>query len=256
MLSQLNELRKALLEIGILNYSVIYVYSDLRDFRLLYNKFPSKQIFLKTLLELFQDLKLTIVMPTFSYTSSGIYDLTQTQCKLGALNSFIVSYPEVIRSEHPIFSFASIGTKSNIVSNVGKKAFGEDSLHARLRQTDSAFLHLGHKFQSGNTIIHHIEELNAVPYRYEKVFDTKVFNRDTYIGTGYSAYVRKLDNPNNNYAFSYEKPAHDLSKSSLIKSHVLFDLNTSVALMPVSEVFNLLNCGLKRDPNYFLKIEQ
>ena len=63
------------------------------------------------------------------------------------------------RSEHPMFSFAALGPKSEIVENCGKSAFGYDSIHERLRKKKCCFLNIGRSLESGNTLVHNVETL-------------------------------------------------------------------------------------------------
>ena len=43
------------------------------------------------------------------------------------------------RSEHPLFSFVSIGKNKKIVKNIGKSAFGNDCIHSRLHEQKAVF---------------------------------------------------------------------------------------------------------------------
>ncbi len=97
----------------------------------------------------------------------------------------------ISRSNHPIFSTVSIGPDKNITRNIGKSAFGHASIFYRLNKKKSCLLHLGRPFEMGNTIIHFIEQLVNVDYRFHKIFETKVYKNKKYISSGYSAFVRK-----------------------------------------------------------------
>ena len=45
--------------------------------------------------------------------------------------------------------------------------------------------------KQGNTLVHHIEQINNAKYRYDKRFPTRVYRGNKYIKTGYKAYLRK-----------------------------------------------------------------
>ena len=70
------------------------------------------------------------------------------------------------RSEHPIFSFVAIGKKRKIVKSVGKSAFGKKSVHSRLLNKNTFFLNFFRPLEKGNTLIHHIEQIE------ESIIDT------------------------------------------------------------------------------------
>ena len=54
------------------------------------------------------------------------------------------------------------------------------------------------------TVVHHIEQLLKANYRYEKVFNTKVYNNKKYCAN-YSAYVRKNFNQSSLFSFKSRK---------------------------------------------------
>ena len=96
----------------------------------IYKKNPIKSV--KSLLSLFLKKGITIVVPAFSYTKSGNFIVEQTKSKVGFLGNFIMQNFNYERSEHPLFSYVAIGKNKKIVKNVGKSAFGKDSVHKRL----------------------------------------------------------------------------------------------------------------------------
>ena len=118
------------------------------------------------------------------------------------------------RSEHPLFSFVSIGKNKKIVKNIGKSAFGNDCIHSRLHEQKTVFLNLFRPLKDGNTLVHHIEQKNKAKYRFDKNFVTKVIKNKKFFGTNFKAYVRKYINKKEDI-FTFKKIYKDLIKKIL-----------------------------------------
>ncbi len=178
------------LEKNLRNYNYVYITSDLRGF-FFYKIFQSPDDFFNFFINFFKKKGITVILPSYSYTNTGKFYVDKTKSNLGAFTKWILKKKNISRSNHPIFSTVSIGPDKNITRNIGKSAFGEDSIFYRMNKKKSCLLHLGRPFEMGNTIIHFIEQLVDVDYRFHKVFKTKVFKKKKYISSGYSAFVRK-----------------------------------------------------------------
>ena len=72
------EIEKILYKLEVFDYDFIYIYSDLRYYLI---KFGSN--FPKYLIKLFLEKKKTIIVPTFSYTTSGKFLVNKTESALG-----------------------------------------------------------------------------------------------------------------------------------------------------------------------------
>ena len=249
-------LSEAFNKLDLASYEILYLYSDLREIGKLKASGVSKKEFLDQILDYLLTLTSTIIVPTFSYTTTGIFNPKSTATNLGALNSHTVYRNDVVRSDHPLFSHACIGKYSNLLKNIGKSAFGNESVYARLNNLDqvrTAFLYIGRPVEAGNTMPHYLEQANCVPYRFEKKFPTKVFKDNLSYQTGYSAFVRKQDNPINDYAFSFALAFESLYMAGAIKEILLKGNFTNISLIELQEFVQILNMGLANNPNYFLK---
>ena len=174
-------------------YKYIYVYSDLREFgRNILSK-EDKYKFLNTLLNELLHTGSTIVIPSFTYTTSGIFQVNSTKTHLGAFNNFIQQDIRSVRSEHPLFSFSAIGPNAEFLKLIGNCSFGNDSVFSRLIGKGTTFLNIGRPISSGNTLVHYVEDENNAYYRFHKTFNTEVYRGDTYCGTNYSAFLRRRD---------------------------------------------------------------
>jgi aminoglycoside N3'-acetyltransferase len=242
-----------LANLDVSKYDILYIYSDLRELGKFKSASESKEEFLQQIIGVLLKNVSTVITPTFTYTTSGIFEVQSTPTRLGALNAHFLKDSSVQRSEHPIFSFASIGTFSHLTKNIGKSAFGIDSIFERLLSRKTAFLYIGRPVRLGNTMIHFVEQLNNVDYRLEKIFETKVYDNGKFIGDNYSAFVRKRDNLKNTYEFSFKRATEVLIQKKLVRQIWLTKDFSNLSLLPYSEVFEELNSLIKKDLSVFLK---
>jgi len=245
--------KKTLEKLNSEQYNFFYIYSDLRFFGRFKQPNLNKQQFLEVITSCLVDMNVTLVIPTFTYTTSGNFNVQKTKTHLGALNSYILDKVGIKRSEHPLFSFASLGEGCNLIKHIGKSAFGRNSVHERLIGRNTAFLYLGRPVSLGNTMIHYVEQLLNVDYRFEKVFPTNVYDEDNFLGNDYSAFVRKRDNLENNYTFSFKKAARILHSQGLIKQTMLENEYSNISLIPYDASLESLKDMLSKDENVFLQ---
>lgn len=212
--------------VGAYDADILYIYTDLRSFGTHAANYPSKNEFCKAVVSPLLNADKTIVLTTFTYTSEGIFNVNGTPTKLGAMNKWILDQPDHVRSEHPIFSYAALGPAAQFLKGIGKSAFGYDSVFHRLRGKRAAFLHIGRPVSLGNTALHHIEHLCGATYRTHKAFRTEVFRGEQYIGTDYTAFLRRRDVPEESFEFDFSRPAAALAGKGLIRQ-VGFDQELS-----------------------------
>ena len=114
---------------GLYKSKYVYIYSDFRIFISFYKSNP--ELYIKKFLRLFTDKGITCVVPSFSYTVSGSFDVCKTKSELDCWEILIMKKIKFERSEHPLFSFIAIGKNRKIVRNIGISAFGKDFLFMR-----------------------------------------------------------------------------------------------------------------------------
>ena len=237
------------LDVG--KFDILYIYTDLRFFGQYLPFFSSKDEFFKSIVDPLLSYSGTIIMTTFTYTSSGIFDITNSKTNLGAMNKWILSKDNHIRSEHPLFSFASLGKEKKIIQNIGKSAFGQDSVFDRLKNMNSAFLHIGRPVELGNTSVHHVEQICGATYRYNKCFKTKVYNQDTYIGTNYTAFLRKRDVDGEDFDFTFVSAARLLKKYDLVTE--IGSPFKNISIYPFNKTIDFLSNQFYLNQNIFIK---
>lgn len=210
-------LQEAFYSVGAYDADILYVYTDFRKLGTYAAGYPSRNDFCKAVVSPLLNSGKTIVLTTFTYTAEGVFNVVGTRTKLGAMNKWILDQPDNIRSEHPIFSYAALGPAADFLEGIGKSAFGYDSIFHRLRGKRAAFLHIGRPVSMGNTALHHIEHLCGATYRVHKAFPTKVFRGEQYIGTDYTAFLRRRDVPEESFEFDFSRPAAALAEKGLIR---------------------------------------
>lgn len=213
---KISSLIKVLEKNNIALFDYVYIYSDLRYF-LLNNK-DAPLDFVNNFINYFLKNNITIIVPTFTY-SKVFFEIDKTPSKLGFFSNFILKHKNSLRSHHPIFSYSALGKNKKIVKDIGLSAFGKDSIHARLLFNNACFLNIGRPLIKGNTLAHHVEKNYNANYRYEKIFKTKVYNKNKLLNNNfyYSAFVRKLNGKANQ--FSYKKVLKKILSEKIIKSY-------------------------------------
>ncbi len=233
---------------------VVFIYSDLRAFGIYANDYSTRDAFLYELIEPFLSNGQTVIIPTFTYTGTGRFDVDRTPSRLGALNKWVTRQQGALRSEHPLFSVAAIGARADIVRNVGKSAFGGDSIFERLLGQNAAFLHIGRPVAIGNTCVHYVEQKCGATYRYHKAFDTDVFRGDEFIGKDYTAFVRRQDIPDHDFEFSY-KNASTLDENLNIRETGVPDKFTNLSLYAYDTAISYFTDSFYNDQSCFIKKE-
>jgi aminoglycoside 3-N-acetyltransferase len=239
--------------VGAYSADILYVYTDFRHFGTHIAAYPDRDAFCAAIVSPLLTRGKTIVLTTFTYTSEGRYDVLSTPTRLGAMNKWVTRQPGVRRSEHPLFSLAALGPEADVVTNVGKSAFGHASVYAKLRGRRASFLHVGRPVAMGNTALHHVEQVCGATYRVNKAFRTEVYRGDEYVGTDYSAFLRRLDVPGETFQFDFTRAAAALYERGLVKQVGSDDDLSNISCYPYDPTLDVLGEAFYRDPRIFLK---
>lgn len=230
----------------------VYVYSDFRGLGRHLAEFGNKSEFCEAMLAPLLKLGKTLIATAFTYTTEGEFHTDKTPTTLGYMNKWFLDQPGVARSEHPLFSFAALGPRADIVKRVGKSAFGHDSVHHRLQGKRCKFLHLGRPVSMGNTLIHHVEHLCGATYRLHKAYRTRVFDAGTYVGTDYSAFVRRRDVPGEAFEFTFAEAAVALREQGLINEVGEENSFTNISVYCYDAALERLSSMFYKDPTIFI----
>ncbi len=238
------------------SYENFYIYSDLRWFATELGKNLTKDEFCLAIVKPLLDKNKTIIIPTYTYTTEGNFDVLKTSTNLGTLNSWILRQKSINRSEHPLFSFASLGPNSKIVENCGKSAFGENSVHEKLRGKKTCLLHIGKSLVLANTMIHHVEQYCGATYRINKCFKTKVFKNGNYIGTDYNAFLRRRDIPEFDFAFDLTRVCEKVYQTDIPKEIGNVNNSSNITLCDYDKLRSFFVESFLNDPTVFLSNEE
>lgn len=117
----------------------------------------------------------TIFSPSASMNlcnTSIPFDIKNTPSdRMGAFAEYLRKLPASVRSNHPFWSVSGIGKDANILKKVSKHAFGIESPWSHFLDMDVKQLNFGLHPSKAVTLIHHIETIYGVPYRYTKEFN-------------------------------------------------------------------------------------
>jgi len=90
--------------------------------------------------------------------------------EMGPLAEYLRLLPNASRSLHPFWSISGTGKNVSILEKVSRHAYGLGSPWTHLLDLDSRQVNFGLHPSKAVTLIHHIETLVGVPYRYNKEF--------------------------------------------------------------------------------------
>ena len=255
----LNELLENLTELfTIKKINNLLITNDMGKFGLIENKKKNEtqNILFSIIKKLIPDV--TIVVPTANLnlpnTGKNYDNLNTPSYKMGSFSEFIRKLPNSDRSFHPLWSMSAYGKNSkNILSNIPIHAYSYDSVMERLfKNEENYFLSIGQHPRYMLPIVHHLEHINEVPYRFEKTFSI-ICRENEY--QEYEEKKFKLDVLKEKYR--QNKRAHNNlifsnfeSKGQLIKKN--FN-NTEIYLFNMIEFFELTNALFKKDINCWWK---
>lgn len=158
---------------------------------------PNKRLnhLIKQLLEYFSG-KGTIVVPTFSYSFTKKEDFYKhkTPSAIGQFSENFRKFPNIQRSNHPIFSVASFGKYAEKFTNSRiDDCFGDNTAFDILYKLNGKIVSLGCQFNKAHTFVHYVEQKFGVSYRYIKNFSGSILdvNKKRQLTTTYN--VRDLN---------------------------------------------------------------
>lgn len=119
---------------------------------------------------------ITVPTANLNFTNSKkVYDPKKTKSYLmGIFSEYVRTQKNSFRSGHALWSFSGIG--KNIKKVLGKtsySAYGDKSVFENLLSFDTHFISLGEPNTSIG-MIHYVENLVSVPYRFNKEFFVRV----------------------------------------------------------------------------------
>ena len=128
----------------------------------------------------------------FDFCNDEIFDVEKSASSVGVLTEFFRKEAGVVRTVHPIFSFAIKGGACKLFSSIDMDSFGKKSVFETLRANNGMIIFLGAPFSSF-TFLHYIEQEHGVPYRYLKKFNGTIKEKDQVREESCTFFVRRID---------------------------------------------------------------
>jgi aminoglycoside 3-N-acetyltransferase len=169
-----NELTGCLLEIGLHAQDNIYITGNMGALGKIRMKKSQK---LEAFLNSFWNIigkDGTIFSPAASMNLCNTdipFDIDSTKShEMGSFAEYIRNLPNSVRSLHPFWSIAGVGPQAKLLKKVSRHAYGAGSPWSHFLDLDAIQVNVGIDPSRAVTLIHHIETLVGVPYRYTKEF--------------------------------------------------------------------------------------
>lgn len=120
------------------------------------------------------------------------FQLEKSVCSSGEFSEFVRKIPGSVRSVHPGFSVLAVGKlKKKICAKNSVSSYGYDSPYDRFLNFNGKILNLG--MSPGYNPFQHVAEFRfGVPYKYDKLLDTKVIVKNKIVNKDYFSHVRYL----------------------------------------------------------------
>jgi aminoglycoside 3-N-acetyltransferase len=116
----------------------------------------------------------TLVVPTHSWSlcnTDKLFDIENMKSETGPFTEKVRKMDNSVRQFHPFSSLTAVGKKSvEICTNNSRHVFGLESPFQRMIDLDALYISVGQPMERSISLVHHIELLMGVPYRYTKEF--------------------------------------------------------------------------------------
>lgn len=185
-------------------------------------------------------------LPTFNYDfcKNGIYDVENSPSQVGVLSNYYREKYSQERTKTPVFNFC-VRNRKHLSLDPVENCFGSRSLFSLIRKGDGVVAFLGADFSS-NTMIHHIEELMDVQYRFHKTFTGRVF----FQGDSHRVKLIYRVRPANFPCYNWPKLQGELEERGLLHSHKVGA--GKLLFYRASTVANFWCEKMKHSPSYLL----
>ncbi|TKJ17320.1 aminoglycoside phosphotransferase [Candidatus Woesearchaeota archaeon B3_Woes] len=241
---------RALKKLGIKKGDVVFVHSSLGVF----GKPPSfeRSWILENLIDVLKESvgkEGTLIVPTFSYSfcKGEVYDKDKTLSTIGILPEFFRNLPDVVRTNHPIFSVGIWGKNKDYYLDISKDSFGKNSIFGKLHKNNAKLILFGAPFES-STFNYYVEQSYGIPYRYMKTFKGKIRKKGIEYEDKCTYFVKYL---NKNVVADKKRFENHLRKKGLINDVKVGNGNILMVELKkwYEEGFKVLN----KDIFFFLK---
>lgn len=135
----------------------------------------------------------TLVVPTASMTLCNTdipFDIEKTPSETGVFTEYVRNVGGACRSFHPFVSYTAIGKHAeDICGDVAHHAFGPETPEARMIDFSALSISVGLHPRLTCSLVHHVEMMMGVPYRYTKEFMHPVVRDEKIVKEPFYQYV-------------------------------------------------------------------
>ncbi len=221
------------------------------------HNFPSKKELLDTFIEIIIELSkgATVLTSTFTLNLANTdipFDINNTKSMHGAIANYFIEHKYSVRSMHPFTSFTAIGELAEyLCRNNTRFSYGIDSPYDRMLSLENPLtISIGLPPNLTCSLIHHVEHVMHVPYRYIKEFEHpivkkgKIVYETFYMHVIYHEIYNRIKRNRNIKFFNEFKKEHPIFETNLGKGKI-YSYKTK-------EFFNKAIGLLKKDIYFWL----
>ena len=173
-----NDIEVGLKKIGLNKTKNLFVTANLKSISKIRLPKKTKLNILLTNIKKVMGKNHTIFSPSASFNLCNkdfVFDLKNTASfEMGPLAEFIRLQKNSVRSMHPFWSVSAIGKNAKCLKNVSRHSYAQGSPWTKMLELDATQLNLGVHPSKAVTLVHHIETISGVPYRFNKEFTCKI----------------------------------------------------------------------------------
>lgn len=152
---------------------------------------------------------ITVFTATYSLGQSGKPFIRETTpSELGAFSEYIRTRPGSVRSIHPLASVAGIGPGAqSVCGGPHRGGFSYASPWGRLHSLNATILSIGIGLDQpgGTSMIHYVEQIYGVPYRYTKLLSVPVISEGREVPGPFTFPARYLETEAENWTIPFKK---------------------------------------------------
>ena len=195
----------------------------------------------------------TLIAPRFNFdfsTYGTTWDVRSTPSHMGIISEFIRKDPRSRKVFHPIYPFSIIGKHADeLIKHRYKGGYSKDSIFHQLLVHDAKIIQIDKVYKS-TTLIHHVEEILKVDYKYYKNFIGYVVdeNGKKYEDT-FNLYVRRIDE---GYVTDVIPIGKILEDEGVMKIDKIAD--ATIWYMKARDVYDCTENAIQKNPHILCKI--
>ena len=199
----------------------------------------------------------TLIVPTFNwdFCKGKTYFHKTTPSQVGMFSNKVLFDKDSIRSLHPIYSFAGIGSSAkDLFSNISKSSYGNNSVFHKLHQKNAKIIsfcidtnNMGNGYTT--TFIHYVEQKKSIDYRFIKHFSGTVNLEEIEYDDIFDLFVRFEDDP---VQLDGKKILHNLQHARKLRRVFIKD-KYPISQISCNDLYDEIMKMLDKDPHSLLQ---